>query len=135
MLINSRWLITCLKILIGASRLMSPLALLKAIACLVVVFLSLWISLAERSRSSFALVVSCVQVRSCFLFSAMLMRVVSGRYKLMRVGHHIRVLRLRALMDSILFRAKRMFRMRGFLLPQTLIYLLKRLLASNLLCT
>jgi hypothetical protein len=35
MLINLRWLITCL---IGACRLMSHLALLKAIACLVLVF-------------------------------------------------------------------------------------------------
>jgi hypothetical protein len=35
MLINLRWLITCL---IGASRLMSHLALLKGIAYLVVVF-------------------------------------------------------------------------------------------------
>jgi hypothetical protein len=51
----------------------------------------------------FALVVSCVQVRSFFLFSAMLMRVISGRFKLMRVGHHNGILRLRDLMDGILF--------------------------------
>jgi hypothetical protein len=39
---------------------MSSLVLIKAFACLVVICWSLWISLAERSHSSFPLVVSCV---------------------------------------------------------------------------
>jgi hypothetical protein len=82
---------------------MSSLALLKAIAYLVVVVWSPWISLAEHSHSSFALIVSYVQVRSFFLVSVMPMRVASGRSKLMRVGHHTRTLRLRALLDGILF--------------------------------
>jgi hypothetical protein len=82
---------------------MSPLALIKAIACLAVVFSSLWVSLAERSRSGFARVVSCVQVRSFFLFPVLLMRVVNGRSKPMRVGHYTRILKLRVLMDGILF--------------------------------
>jgi hypothetical protein len=82
---------------------MSPLALLKANACLMVVFWLPWIRLVERSRSSFALVVSCVHVRSCFLFPVMPISVVSGRSKLMRVGRRIGILRLRALMDGILF--------------------------------
>jgi hypothetical protein len=85
---------------------MSPLALPKAIACLVVVFLSPWISLSERSHSSFALVVSCVQVRSFFLFSVMSTMVASGRSQPMRVGYHTGILRLRALMDVILFYGK-----------------------------
>jgi hypothetical protein len=41
-------------------------------------------------------------VRSFFLFLAMPTRVVSGRSKPMRVGHRTRILRLRAVMDSIL---------------------------------
>jgi hypothetical protein len=82
---------------------MSPLALLKVIACLVVVFQSLWISLAERSRSGFTLVISCVKVRSFFLFSAIQTRDASGRSKPLRVRHLTRILRLRALMDGILF--------------------------------
>jgi Na+-transporting NADH:ubiquinone oxidoreductase subunit NqrB len=82
---------------------MSPLALLKATACLVVNSLASWISLAERRCSSFALVVSFVQVRSCFLFPVMPMRVISGRFKPMRVGHRNGIIRLRALIDDILF--------------------------------
>jgi hypothetical protein len=39
---------------------MSPLVLSKAIVCLVVIYWSPWISLAELSHSSFALVVSYV---------------------------------------------------------------------------
>jgi hypothetical protein len=62
-----------------------------------------WISLAERSRSSFALAMFCVQVRNCFLLSAMPTRVVSGKSKPMRVGHRTRILRLRLPMDDILF--------------------------------
>jgi hypothetical protein len=62
-----------------------------------------WIGLAERSHSSFALAVFCVQVRNCFLLPTMPMRVVSGKSKQMRVGLHTRILRLRALMDDILF--------------------------------
>jgi hypothetical protein len=82
---------------------MSSLVLFKAFACLVVIFCSLEISLAKRSHSSFALVVFCVQVRNCFLFLTMPMRVVRGKSKLMRVGHRIGILGLRALMDGILF--------------------------------
>jgi hypothetical protein len=82
---------------------MSPLALLKVIACLVVIFSSPWISLDERSRSSFALVVSCVPVRIYFLFPAMPMRVVRGRSKPMKVGLRTRIFKLRTLMDDILF--------------------------------
>jgi hypothetical protein len=96
--------ITCLRILnLGASRLMSSLVLFEAFACLVVIFWSPWMSLAERSHSSFALVVSCVEVRNCFLFSAMPMRIVSGRTKPMRVELRTRILRLRVLIDGILF--------------------------------
>jgi hypothetical protein len=65
--------------------------------------LSPWISLAERSRSSFALVVFYVQVRNCYLLPTMPTRVVSGKFKLMRVGLHTGTLRLRAPMDDILF--------------------------------
>jgi hypothetical protein len=62
-----------------------------------------WISLAERSRSSFALVVFRVQVRNCFLLLVMPTRVVSGKYKPMRDGLRTGILRLRMLMDDILF--------------------------------
>jgi hypothetical protein len=44
-----------------------------------------------------------VQVRSFFLFLVMPMRVDSGRSKPMRIGHYTGILRLRALMDGILF--------------------------------
>jgi hypothetical protein len=80
--------------------------LFKAFASLVVIFWSPWISLAECSRSSFALVVFCVQVMNCFLFPAMPMRVVSGKYKLMRAGLHTGIFRLRASMDEVLFKGK-----------------------------
>jgi hypothetical protein len=62
-----------------------------------------WISLAERSRSSFALIVFCVQVRNCFLLPVMLMRVVSGKSKSMRDGLHTGILSLRMPMDDNLF--------------------------------
>jgi hypothetical protein len=53
---------------------------------------------------SFALVVvSCVHVRIFFLFLAMPTRVVSGRFKPMRVGPRTGIRRLRALMEVILF--------------------------------
>jgi hypothetical protein len=81
---------------------MSSLVLVKAFACLVVICWSPWISLTERSHSSFALVVSYVSVRICFLFPAMPARVVSGRSKPMRVGLRTGILRLRASMDGIL---------------------------------
>jgi hypothetical protein len=42
-------------------------------------------------------------VRNYFLFPAMLMRVVSGKYKPMRVRLCIGILRLRVPMDGILF--------------------------------
>jgi hypothetical protein len=61
------------------------------------------ISLAERSRSIFALVVFCVQVRNCFLFPVMPMRVVRVKSKPMSVGLCTGILRLRAPMDDILF--------------------------------
>jgi hypothetical protein len=55
------------------------------------------ISLAERSHSSFALIViSCVHVRNFFLFPVMPMRGVSGRSKLMKVGLRIGIRRLSA---------------------------------------
>jgi hypothetical protein len=79
------------------------LVLFKVFACLVVIFWSTWISLIERSRSSFALVVFSVQVRICFLFSAMLTRVVSEKSKPMRVGLCTGMLRLSALINAILF--------------------------------
>jgi hypothetical protein len=81
---------------------MSYLVLFNAFACLVVIFWSPWISLAEYSRSSFALVLFCVQVRNCFLFPAMLMRAVSGKSKPRKVGLRTGILMLRALMDDIL---------------------------------
>jgi hypothetical protein len=82
---------------------MSFLVLFKAFACLVVIFWSPWISLAEHSCSSFAVVASYVQVRNCFLFLVMPMRVVSGKSNLMRVGVRTGILRLRAPMDGVLF--------------------------------
>jgi hypothetical protein len=85
---------------------MSSLILIKAFACLVVICWSLWISLAKRSHVCFTLVVSCVQVRICFLFPAMPTRVVSGRSKLLTVGLRTRILRLRASMDGILFKGE-----------------------------
>jgi hypothetical protein len=44
-----------------------------------------------------------VLVRNFFLFPVMLTKVASGRSKPMRVGHRIEILRLRALMDGIVF--------------------------------
>jgi hypothetical protein len=44
-----------------------------------------------------------MQVRRFFLFPAMLTRVVSGRSKPMRVGQRTGILRLRVMMDDILF--------------------------------
>jgi hypothetical protein len=82
---------------------MSSLVLFKVFACIYVIFWSPWISVAERSRSSFAHVVFYVQVRNCFLFPAMLVRVVSGKSEPRRVGFHTGILRLRAPMDGILF--------------------------------
>jgi hypothetical protein len=72
----------------------------------VVIFWSPWISLAERSRSRFALVVTCVQVNLYFVFPAMPTRVVSGKSKPMRVGLCTMILRLRASMDDILFKGE-----------------------------
>jgi hypothetical protein len=62
-----------------------------------------WISLAERSRSSFALAVFFVQVRNYFLLPTMSMRVVSEKSKPMRVGLRTGILRFRALLDGVLF--------------------------------
>jgi hypothetical protein len=47
-----------------------------------------------------------VQVRSYFLWPVMPTRVVSGKSKPMRVGLHTGILRLRVLMDGILFQGK-----------------------------
>jgi hypothetical protein len=47
-----------------------------------------------------------VQVRNCFFFLAMPTRVVSGKSKPMRVGLHTGILKLRALIDNILFYGK-----------------------------
>jgi hypothetical protein len=82
---------------------MSSLDLFKAFACPVVIFWSTWISLTKHSCSTLALVVFCVQVRNCFLYPAMPMKVVSGKYKPRRVELCTRILRLRALMDGINF--------------------------------
>jgi hypothetical protein len=82
---------------------MSSVVLFKICACLVVIFWTPWISLAECSHSNFALIVFFVQVRICFLFSVMPMRVVSGKSKPRRVGLCTGILRLKALMDGILF--------------------------------
>jgi hypothetical protein len=76
---------------------------LDTFACLEVIFWSPWISLAERRRSSFALAVFCVHVRNCFLLLVMSTRVVSGKFKPMRVGLRTGILRLRMPMDDILF--------------------------------
>jgi hypothetical protein len=101
------WLIICLIVLnVGANRLMRLLVLIKAIACIVVIIWSRWISPAEHSRSSFALVVSCVQVKIFFLFPVISTRDISGRSKLMRVGLRTGILKLRALMEVILFYGK-----------------------------
>jgi Na+-driven multidrug efflux pump len=62
------------------------LVLFKVVVCLVVIFWSPWVSLADHSHSSFALVVSYVQVWNCFLFPVMLTRVVSGKSKPIRIG-------------------------------------------------
>jgi hypothetical protein len=48
----------------------------------------------------------CVQVRNCFLFPAMPMRVISGKSKPISVGLRTRILKLRASMDGILFYGK-----------------------------
>jgi hypothetical protein len=82
---------------------MSSIILFKAFACLAVIIWSPWISFAERSRSNFALVVFYVQMRNCFLFLVMPTRIVSGKSKLMRVGLHTGILKLRVPMDVILF--------------------------------
>jgi hypothetical protein len=82
---------------------MSLLVVFKAFVCLVVIFWSPWISLAKRNRSSFALVVFCLQVRNCFLFSMIPMRVVSRKSKPRNVRLRTGILRFRALMDNILF--------------------------------
>jgi hypothetical protein len=82
---------------------MSPLVLSKAFACLVGICWSPLISLNERSRSSFALVVFCVQVRICFLLPPLSTRDVSGRSKPKMVGRRTGTLRLRASMDDIVF--------------------------------
>jgi hypothetical protein len=52
------------------------------------------------------LLLFCVQLRNCFAFLAIPMRVVSGKFKPMRVELRTVILRLRALMDGILFLGK-----------------------------
>jgi hypothetical protein len=104
MLINLIWLIIMLIVPnVGANWLMSSLALFKALACLVMIVWSRWICLGEHSHSSFALVVSCVQVRIFFLFLVMPMRGASERSKPMRIGCLIRIWWLRVPMEVILF--------------------------------
>jgi hypothetical protein len=60
-------------------------------------------ALAECSYSSFALVVSCVQVRIFFLLPVMPTRNDSGRSKQMRVGCHTGIHRLGVPVEIILF--------------------------------
>jgi hypothetical protein len=64
---------------------------------------SLWISLAERSRSSFTLAIFCVQVMNYLLLPAMPTRVISGKSKPMKIGLRTEILRLRMTMSDILF--------------------------------
>jgi hypothetical protein len=85
---------------------MRPLVLSKAFACLVVICWSPWICLAERGHSSFALVISYMQVRIYFLLPVMPTRAVSGRSKPVRVGPCIEILMLSASMDGILFQGE-----------------------------
>jgi hypothetical protein len=76
-----------------------------------------------------------VQVRSFFLFPVMPMRVVSGKSKLMRVELRTGILRLRALIDGILFWGEeKVLNMREITSANPVVPL-KRLLALNLLCT
>jgi hypothetical protein len=123
-----------LQYLIGASKLTSPLALIKAFACLVLVPWSPWISLVEHSCSSFAPVVFCVQVRSFFLFwwcwRGLLVRGPNqwGLDTLLGssgLEHWWMAFSSRRLRMSWTWEKS---------LPQTLIYLLKRLLASSYFC-
>jgi hypothetical protein len=79
---------------------MSSLVLFKVIACLLVDHHG---CLAKCSRSSFALVISYMQVKSCFLFSVMPMRAVSEKSKPMRVELRTGIIRLGVPMDGILF--------------------------------
>jgi membrane protein YdbS with pleckstrin-like domain len=80
---------------------MGSLVLIKAVACLVVIMIT--VDKSWRSRSSFALAVFYVHVRICFLFLEMPMRVVSEKSRARRVGLHTGSLWLRAPMDGILF--------------------------------
>jgi hypothetical protein len=64
---------------------------------------NLRVEISDCNRSSFALVVSCVQMGSFFLLLMMPMRDASGRSKSMKVGCLAGILRLRPLMDGILF--------------------------------
>jgi hypothetical protein len=75
--------------------------LLKAFACLVMIIGSRRISIAECSRSGFALAFSYVQVRIFFLLSVKPTRDASERSKPTRVGNLTRIHRLRAPMDDI----------------------------------
>jgi hypothetical protein len=77
------------------------LVLFKVFAYLAMIFWPSQISLAERSHSSFTLVF--LQVRKCFLFLVMPMRVISRKSKPMMVGLRTGILRLRALINDILF--------------------------------
>jgi hypothetical protein len=81
---------------------MSPLILITS-ACLEVIFWSPWISLGERSRSTFALAIFCVQVRNCFLLPAMPTMVASEKSKPTRVGLRTGIPRFRMPMDGIPF--------------------------------
>jgi hypothetical protein len=88
---------------------MSSLVLSKAFACLVVICWLSWISLTERNRSSFTLVVSCVQVRICFLLSTMSMRVVRGGPNRQGLDPILRSIGLERRWMTFSSRAKRMY--------------------------
>jgi hypothetical protein len=82
---------------------------------------------------AFALVVFCVQMRACFLFPGTPTTVVSAKSKPLTVGLRSGILRLRALMDGILFYGKvDVLNVRETTFA-TLFYPLNHLLGFNLL--
>jgi hypothetical protein len=135
MLIHLIWLITCLiELNVGASRLMSSLALVKAFACLVLIFWSRWISLVECSRSSFALVVS-LECRWGASFRWCWWEVSVGGPNQWGLGSILGPIDLDGRCETFSSRAKGMYlTCWQKLLPQTLNHPLKHVLVSNLLC-
>jgi hypothetical protein len=111
---------------------------LEAFACLeFVAFGSRRISLIRRSRSRFCFYgfyFVCVQVRIFLLLPATPTRVVSGRFRLMRVGFSTRTHRCRSSEEahSLLGRRVCTYRERQHF-HKTLTYLLKLLLELHLL--